>query len=342
MILFNNDQPVSPLMLSYLVVYGSLDGDILGNSEGGVGPHSTLAGTGFRLYDRANCRKMMVFAKGACHNRFNTNWGTEPRVITSDPDLLSEAKHQELANFYIGGFFRFTLNGDGTLYRRFTRDVKPPSGVTVALQYSYAQKRMIDNFEGPQNQTGVARTLTIGTVGPLKDLAVQLPGTTSATPQGTHVPHATGVVRADVTQATSSSRWFVDPLPDPMGDNSDWSTFTFLVFRWGQWYDVRTDTIPGSPAHLRVTLKDFDNKEAAVKETEFFPAGGPGKPFVHKHPDDSGLPTLSTLLRMDSVRIELALFKKRGVNLQKVREVRFDVDKTDNTHLYIDSLEISR
>lgn len=342
MILFNNDQPVNPLMLSYLVVYGSLDGDILGNSEGGVGPHSTLAGTGFRLYDRANCRKMMVFAKGACHNRFNTNWGTEPRVIASDPNLLGDAKHQELANFYIGGFFRFTLGGDTALYRRFTRDAKPPSGLTVALQYSHAQERMIDNFEGPQNQTGVARTLAIGTVGPLKDLAVQLPGTTSATPQGAHVPHATGVVRADVTQATSSSLWFTDPLPDPMGDKSDWSTFTFLVFRWGQWYDVRTDTIPGAPAHLRVILRDFDNKEAVVKENEFFPPGGPGKPFVHKYLDDSGLPTLSTLLRMDTVRIQLALFKKRGVNLQKVREVRFEVDKTDRTHLYIDSLEISQ
>jgi hypothetical protein len=341
MTLFNNDDPVT-LLLSYLVVYGALDGDIQGNSDGPTGPHATFAGTGFRLYDRANCRKMMVFAKGACHNRFNTNWGTEQRVITSDPDLLDDAKHQELAKFYIGGFFRNRLGGEAALHRRFTRDEKPPPGISVALQYSYNIKRMIDNFEGPQNQSGVARTMAIGAVGQLKDLAVRLDGAATATPVGKYVPHATGVAHVDVTSATASSRWFTDPLPDPMGDNSDWSTFTFLVFRFGQWYDVRTETISGKQAHLRVTLKDFDNKEAVVTESEFFPADAPGKPFVHKHLDDSGTPKLSTLLRMDTVRIELALFKKRGVSLQKVREVRFDVDQSDNTHVYIDSLEISR
>lgn len=341
MTLFNNDDPVG-LLLSYLVVYGALDGDIQGNSDGATGPHGTFAGTGFRLYDRANCRKMMVFAKGACHNRFNTNWGTEQRVITSDPDLLDSARHQELAKFYIGGFFRNRLGGEAALHRRFTRDEKPPPGITVALQYSYNVKRMIDNFEDPQNQFGVARGMTIGTVSPLRDLAVVLDGATTATPVGRHIPHATGVARADVTSATTSSRWFTDPLPDPMGDNSDWSTFTFLMFRFGQWYDVRTETISGRRAHLRVTLKDFDNKEAVVNESEFFLADAPGKPFPHKHLDDNGVPTLSTLLRMDTVRIELALFTKRGVNLQRVREVRFDVDRTDNTHVYIDSLEISR
>ncbi|MGZ8822283.1 MAG: hypothetical protein ACXWX1_13305, partial [Aeromicrobium sp.] len=341
MILSNNDDPVTSL-LEYLVVYGSLDGDILGDSDGPIGPHGTLAGTGFRLYDRANCRKMMVFAKGACHNRFNTNWGTEPRVITSDPDLLDDAKHQELARFYIGGLFRLKLGGDAALHRRFTRDEKPPSGLTVALQYSHGTKRVIDNFEGPQNEFGVARTVAIGAVGPLKDLAVKLDGAATATPVGKHVPHATRVAHADVTSATSSSRWFTDPLPDPMGSNSDWSGFTFLAFRCGQWYDVRTAAISGKRAHLRVTLKDFDNKEAVVNESEFFPTDPPGKPFVHKHKELNSPEKLSTLLRMDTVRIELALFKKRGVNLQKVREVRFDVDKTDGTHVFIDSLEIFR
>ncbi|MGZ8719343.1 MAG: hypothetical protein ACXWXY_09245, partial [Aeromicrobium sp.] len=342
MVLFNNDQPVNPLLLSYLVVYGSLDGDILGDSDGTVGPHGTLSGTGFRLYDRANCRKLMVFAKGACHNRFNTNWDDEERVITSDPDLLDDAKHQELARFYIGGFFRFKLGGEAALHRRFTRDEKPPPGITVAVQNSHGIKRMIDNFEGPQNQFGLARTMTIGAVGPLKDLAVKLAGATTTTPQGIHIPHATGVAHADVTQATSSSQWFVDPLPDPMGDNSDWTSFTFLLFRFGNWYDLRTETISGKRAHLRVTLKDFDNNQAVVNESEFFPADPPGKPFVHKHTELNSPDRLSTLLRMDTVRIDLALFKKRGVNLQKVREVRFDVDKSDDTHVYIDSLEISR
>ncbi|KUH83210.1 MULTISPECIES: alpha/beta hydrolase [unclassified Mycobacterium] len=340
--LVNNDMPVSPLLLTYLVVYGSLDGDILGDSLGALGPHGTLAGTGFRLYDRALCRKMMVFAKGACHNRFNTNWGTEPRVITTDPALLNDAKHQTLANFYIAGFFRNRLGGESALHRRFTRDQKPPAGITVALQYSFGQKKVLDSFEGPQNELGVARNMAIGTVTPLKDLAVKPAGAPAPIPQGRHIPHVTGVAHADVTLATTSSRWFTDPLPDPMGANSDWSAFTFLQFRFGQWYDVTTETISGKPAHLRVTLEDFDNNSAVVNESEFFPAEAPGKPFVHKHRELNSPDKLSTLLRMDTVRIPLALFKKRGAKLNKVRAVHFDVDKTDNTHVYIDSLELDR
>jgi hypothetical protein len=49
----------------YLVIYGSLDGDLTGISD-----------TGFELYDHASgMDKSMAFVYRACHDRFNTVWG---------------------------------------------------------------------------------------------------------------------------------------------------------------------------------------------------------------------------------------------------------------------------
>ena len=49
----------------YLVLYGSLDGDLAG-----------IGDTGFELYDHASgMNKSMAFIYGACHDRFNTVWG---------------------------------------------------------------------------------------------------------------------------------------------------------------------------------------------------------------------------------------------------------------------------
>lgn len=344
MILFNNDDPVT-LLLNYLVVYGALDGDLTGAAEGTTGPHGTFVGTGFRLYDRAACRKAMVHVKGACHNRFNTNWGTERRVITTDAALHDAGKHQEIANFYVAGFFRFKLGGESALIRRFTRDVSPPSGVTVALQWSMSIKRGIDTFERATNEFGEARTLSLGDVIQLKDLTVRLDSSTTATSEGAHIPHVTKVAHIDLTSPVTSTQWLTDPLPTPMGSNSDWSGFTFLTFRFGRWYDVRTTIVTGNRPHLRITLKDDDNKEAVATEADFFPADAPNAPFVHRYNefDASGTPheQLATLLRMETIRIDLSYFKKRGVSLTKIREIRFDVDKTDKTHLFLDSVELA-
>src|SRR5205823_7257831 len=96
--------------------------------------------------------------------------------------------------FYIGGFFRWLLAGETTLQRRFTGDVKPPSGVTIALQWSLgAEVRRIDTFEDPtKNELGVARVMPFGQVIKFGELVV------NTKPQGKSIAHQTSILDADL------------------------------------------------------------------------------------------------------------------------------------------------
>ena len=51
-------------------------------------------------------------------------------------------------------------------------------------------------------------------------------------------------------------------------------------------------------------------------------------------------PVRLTLQRLETVRIPLPLFKKRGVDLKTVQSLSLSLEKKDNTHVFIDSLEI--
>jgi carboxypeptidase C (cathepsin A)/subtilisin family serine protease len=127
--------------LRYLVLYGSHDGDV-----GGEDPPPAPGGTGFRHYDRANCERTLAFVKGAKHNRFNTNWNSEPDYsdffdcVTTDPNYLSPDDHKQLAVDYIGGLFRLELNGDTSARGLFDGSSVPTGKHDIALQWSSPAK----------------------------------------------------------------------------------------------------------------------------------------------------------------------------------------------------------
>jgi hypothetical protein len=143
-------------------------------------------------------------------------------------------------------------------------------------------------------------------------------------------------------------RVLVDELPFPLTSASDWDNFDFLMFRLGRWFDLSKRPFAGKPPHVRVSLKDDANKEVTVTEAEFFPKNVPGLPFLHEaldfDQDGNPLPDLLqfTFQRLETVRIPLSLFRKRGLDLKKVRMVGISLEQADNTHVFIDSLEIVR
>jgi hypothetical protein len=176
----------------------------------------------------------------------------------------------------------------------------------------------------------------------LKDLVVDIGGV--ATPQGRHIPHVTKVAHAELNAATPTHRFLISPMPTPATGDSDWSGKTFLTFRLGRWHDVSTNTITGNRPRLQVSLRD-DKKEETIDQSQFFPVDAPSRPFLHNHHefDDQNNPLpdkRSTLLRMETVRVDLSLFKKKGIDLKKISDVGFYIDKADNTHIFIDSLEL--
>lgn len=155
---------------NYLVVYGGLDGDVLGWRETAS---ADMGGNGFRLYDRAECDKAMVFIPCATHDRFNTVWATNEEVewplSRYGVDLpgvparaLGKSTHEALAKEFIGGFFDLILNGNAAEQARFRNEVKSPTGAAISHQWQFATaSEPIDTFTGTAADFG-ARTLPAG------------------------------------------------------------------------------------------------------------------------------------------------------------------------------------
>jgi large repetitive protein len=317
--------------VSYLVVYGSLDTDVAGWAQGSAGPFAAETGTGFRLYDRASCDKAMIFVKGACHNRFNTNWGTEGNVSAGDldGDLFVETKHLEVSELYIGGFFRWLFTGEATFEDLFTGVTPPPAGVTTSIQYSFGDEvRRVDTFENAgTNELGEIRAVEpYAKVLPFGDVKV------NGIAEGTNVAHQTKILDADLTGAVPKATVLIEPVP-----LADWSGSRFLTFRIGRWFDLAAKPFAGAQPHVTVRVEDNKGGKATVAETDFYTADVPGKPFRHEFP--AGGERL-TFHRLDTVRIPLSLFK--GVDLHFVQRVSFDLDEKDKVHVFIDSVEAVR
>jgi hypothetical protein len=160
--------------LTYLVLYGSHDGDVSGVRG---------TGTGFRHYDRATCDRAMIFAKGITHNRFNTIWNNlrhygdsshrfvaHPACTTTPPgsacppfdtDIRSAHDHQQLAKEYIGGLFRLELNDETSRKRLLNGLIVPTGNHSVSIQWSQGKVLEIENFEdSSKNALGGATTYT--------------------------------------------------------------------------------------------------------------------------------------------------------------------------------------
>jgi len=326
--IFSNAVALTPAdKLTYLVVYGSLDNDVAGRSDSASGgAFDSFTGTGFRHHDRATCDKAMVFIDGACHNRFNTNWGLDANLSTSHPGLLGADEHKTAAMHYVGGFFRWILGGEAQLQDRFTGDEAAPAGVKASLQWSFGDELLrIDTFESPDNELGQSRdTAPYADVIRFGDLEV------NSKAQGKHVPHQTRIVDVSLLGSVSPPTALIEPMPA-----ADWSVLRFLTFRIGIFFDLEKDPFVGGQPHLRVTLRDDAGKEATVAETEFFTATVPGKPFRKEF----GIERL-TFHRLETVRIPLSKFK--GIDLHRVRRVSFNVDELVRTHVFLDSVEVVR
>jgi hypothetical protein len=156
--------------VNYLVVYGGLDGDVLGWREK---TSADRGGNGFRLYDRTECDKAMVFIPRATHDRFNTVWAANEEVewptskdgvtLPGVPDrALSKSTHEALAKEFIGGFFDLILNGNSGEQARFRNEVKSPTGAAISHQWQFATaSQPIDTFTGTAPDFGT-RTLPAG------------------------------------------------------------------------------------------------------------------------------------------------------------------------------------
>ncbi len=145
---FSGTSP-DPLVIrnsKFLCMYGTNDGDVY------AGRHSSSSflGSGFRIYDRAEVEKSMIFIEGATHNRFNTEWGTEGLVDISSPKILSDVQHRLLLRGYVTAFMQTHLLDMSEQHEFFTKSLALPGLNTIKSHFQYQPdlRTIIDNFEG--------------------------------------------------------------------------------------------------------------------------------------------------------------------------------------------------
>ncbi len=319
----------------YLVIYGSMDGDVAGGS-------GTPWNTGFALYDRAdNEKKSMVFIYGATHGRFNTVWGDTDITAgwsklgpTDMPKLITADAHQKIAKGYMTSFFRWHLRNESQWEDIFKGEwvpsaVEQADGGVVRLytQYQDTTRKVVDNFEGPHTATSwqtstIADTVTDESTLPTNPQEDELYNLDNQSPHDT----AGLLLRWD----NSGDRLRFD-VP---AAHQNVSTYEAVSFRITQ--KVGSASNPVGAQDLYLTLKDTTGKSRSIKVSKFQEIPNP---HVRHYPQ-------YTKSAMNTVRIPLHVFEIEvvgtdKVDLTKVESIAFDFKVKPTGEVSIDSVQFT-
>jgi hypothetical protein len=245
----------------FLVIYGSLDGDLTG-----------IGDTGFELYDHASgMNKSMAFVYRSCHDRYNTVWGDGDLYFgwltaADQAAVLSVNSHHYIAMGYMAAFFRQHLRGETQWSGIFRGEWVPAmvqasdSNMKIYVQYEDTSVRTLDDFEGPHSATSW-QTSTLGGGVAFSGLP--------ATPQENDLrtmdpqsPHLTAglLLRWDTT--TDTLTYAIPPA------QKDISGFRAVSFRISQ--KVNSASNPVNQAQdLRLALLDGGGHSRAIRISKF-------------------------------------------------------------------------
>lgn len=323
-----NPQFATPYAAPYLVVYGSLDGDVAGIDD-----------TGFELYDNASgMKKSMMFAYRACHDRFNTAWGDADlyfgQMTASDQArVLSADAHQKIAMGYMTAFYRQFLRNE-TPWEGLFRGEWVPAAVQAAdanmriyAQYEDTTVSTVDNFEGPHTATSW-QTSTIG--GTLTQTGLQAaPQENGLRTMDAHSPHQTAGLLLNWDTLNDALHYDIPP------GKRDIHNFSAVSFRVTQ--RVNSAANPADHAQdLRLTLIDGAGKSRAIRISKLTEI---------PYPDVRGYDQF-TKSAMRTVRIPLSAYTIKclgvdSVDLTDIVSLRFEFDEKPTGEIEIDSLQFT-
>lgn len=325
--------PLNLTTSKFLSIYGSNDGDVWG----GTNPSTQYTGTGFRFYDRATTEKAMVFIYGATHNRFNTQWGTESRVDSSSPKVLSQAQHQTLLRGYMTAFMQVHLLGRAEQGAYFSGELKIPqaSMVETYTQYRSTAHLTLDDFESAPslNQNTLGGNVVFANLdgAPQEDVLGIIDGNS---------PHQTKGIR--LKWNASTARYQSDiPL---VGTQRNVSARRFLSFRVAQ--KVGSAANPANllqDLHVRLSMSGGGNSRA-VRAGYFGAIPFPYTPeYISAYNSSEGP---NTKAAMTTVRIPLYAWTIKCLNvpivdLTDVESIAFEFDYRPTGEIEIDDLEFT-
>lgn len=320
------EQFAPPWAAPYLVIYGSLDGDLAG-----------IGDTGFELYDRASgLRKSMAFVYRACHDRFNTVWGDGDfyfgQLTPSDiARVLSADSHQKIAKGYMTAFFRQHLRGEGQWAGIFKGEWVPAAvtasdgNLKIYTQYEDTAVETVDDFEGAHTSTSW-QTSTIGGTVTSTGLPAT-PGENDLRTMDAQSPHATAGLLLAWDNVGDALRWEV-----PAGSR-DFRPYEAVSFRVGQ--KVNSPSNPANEAQdLRITLTDGTGKARAIRVSKFAEI---------PYPVVRGYATY-TKSAMRTVRIPMSAYTIKclgvdAVDIGDIRTVALEFAEKPTGEIEIDSMQ---
>lgn len=322
----------APFSKPYLVVYGSMDGDVAGVQD-----------TGFELYDRTSGQpKSMVFVYGSTHGRYNTVWGDTDitaswsKLTAADlPKLISADAHQKIAKGYMTAFFRQHLKGEAQWSGIFRGEWRPAAveqadggAVKLYVQYEDTVHREVDNFTAP-HPAGAWQTSTIG--GAVNDDSTLpvVPVQNQLLSLDSHSPHDTGGLQVRWDTLTDRVRFEI-----PAGQRNV-SGFAAVSFRVAQKTGSASNPA-GQLQDLYLTLRDTNGQNRAVRVSKFAEI-----PHPHERGQASRTKTALATVRIPLHVYTIAVAGQTPVDLQAVDQLSFEFNVKTTGEVHIDSVEFT-
>lgn len=316
-----------PWATPYLVIYGSMDGDVSGIED-----------TGFELYDRASDRsKSMVFVYGSTHGRYNTVWGDVDVAwlgSTDIPKLVNADAHRAIARSYMTAFYRQQLRAESQWSGLLKGEWIPasvqqadPGKVKLYVQYEDTVRRQVDTFEGTHSATSW-QTSTLGGAVSQSGLPAS-PQEAQLRDIDAHSPHETGGLALAWDTAGDTLRFDVPP------GQRDVTAYAAVSFRITQKVDSPSNPT-GQPQDLRVTLRDTGGNTRAVRVSKF----GEVPPPHARHYNSLTKSALGTI-RIPLTAYTIKCAGVQEVNLSDVESVTFEFSEVAAGEVEIDSVEFT-
>jgi dienelactone hydrolase len=341
--------------IPYFVLYGSKDGDVSGIRENRrmhlrpSDPTVHSGSGGFSLYDRASNAtvKSMAFVYGATHNGFITTSERDPKWSLStapgSPEVnisgLDDRKQRAAARAYLNAFMRQHVLGEAIWRSYFTGEFIPGSVTTdkIFLQYKEMAPASFDTLDD------------------FEDVAVDDPAISSS---GQAVVHNRG--------GTGLDEGFLNPFAPSIDQDSPHETFGLKVTGWMA-NDTLAFTVTTNVAgkdvtafsHLSFRLTQvarrvnsrIDDLKVVVEDilaNRFAAPLGrtipdPDHKFLVKF-RPAPLPPLTFNLTKSAfltIRIPLSIYTANGIDLTKVKLVRFEFPTTGAGNIEIDNVDFT-
>jgi hypothetical protein len=319
----------------FIVLYGALDGDVSGvDQEAGGG-----TGTGFRLYDRADTEKAMIFLEKCNHNRFNDVWTEDDSFSLHDNALLSRASHRSLAKEYVGGLFRWRLLGNVASRELFDGSARNATGEVCSIQWSLGQRTKLDDMEGATGP-GISRQPPNPQLGDLSIAATRpIPSTTES---DIYTNHQTMVLITDPNPGSNP----MAPYGLVFSPAQNWTIYTHLIFRACADADVSINFVPGAilPPDFTLVITDSSANSARITAASLRTPDRPRAPVPHLYPLTSSTTGLVTghincsVIHLETYPIHLS--QVAGVDLTSISKVSIEIPPGTTQRCFFDSLEL--